>query len=73
MRIPISETDVGCWHEVLKDRATFTPSYHEWSYNYGIRHRYRTGTYAEFKELYPYRATDAYSNSRSKVRDKYYK
>lgn len=73
MRIPISDTDVGVFHSYNNDTASFTPYYYEWSYEYGVRHNYRQGTWAEFKEVYPYASIYGRTLYRSKKKTKYFR
>lgn len=65
MRIPISETDKGYFYTIGDYAAHFV---HE-NNALGLYRKYRYGTWAEFKELYPY--YNGNSGYRSKQLTKY--
>lgn len=70
MRIPLSDTDVGYfWTHKYDKSATFVGDFGTWSAEYSKKHGFRMGSFAEFKELYPY--DNGNGRSRSKVKTKY--
>lgn len=70
MRIPLGETDIGFfWVNKYSKSATFVSDDGSWSAEYATTKNFRKGTYAEFKQLYPFRNHNPHS--RSKVKTKY--
>lgn len=53
MRLPIGEEEHGAFYKHNNGSARFVRN-GTWAYDYATSHGARTGTYKEFKELYPY-------------------
>ena len=65
MRLPIGETEIGVFHTLGKTDAMFVSINTDYFYD----RNFRRGTYAEFKELYPY--DNGNGHFRSKIKTKY--
>lgn len=53
MRLPIGEEEYGAFWKSTDGSARFVRT-GTWAYEYATSRGARTGTYKEFKELYPY-------------------